>query len=259
MTYNIRLDVASDGENRWSERKDILLDEIQFLSPNIFGIQEGLPHQTTYLKDNLDNYDYIGIGRDGGEKGEFSALFYDTRKFTVEQSNTFWLSETPDKFSMGWDAAYPRICTYGLFADKVSGDKFWVFNAHLDHKGIEARQQGLALIREKIKILNVKELPVILMGDFNTEPEHIIMKDMQLSMLDSYKNAKFKYGSIGTFNGFKTDEIAKRRIDYIFISKSSEYAVRNYAVLSNLINNRYASDHFPVFIRLEKTGSSNSK
>ena len=252
MTYNIRLDVASDGVNAWPERKDVVVSEIEFLAPNVFGIQEGTPHQTKYLKTKLENYDFVGHGRDGGEKGEYSAIFYDTNKFTVAQSSTFWLSETPENFSMGWDAAYPRICTFGLFTSVETDEQFWIFNSHLDHKGEEARKEGLALVRKKIKLLNSTNLPVVLMGDFNAEPEHTIIQEMEVSMLDTFKVSESNYGSGGTFNGFKTDEIADKRIDYIFLSKSSGYKVKKYAVLSNLIDLKYASDHFPVYISLVK-------
>ena len=250
MTYNIRLDVASDGENAWPERKDFLVDQIQFLTPSIFGIQEGLPHQTKYIKSTLVGYDFIGHGRDGGDKGEYSAIFYNTEVFTVTQENTFWLSNTPDKFSMGWDAAYPRICTYGLFTSKITGEQFWVFNTHLDHKGAEARKEGLALVRKKISELNTDGLPVVLMGDFNTEPDHEIIEGMEQLMVDSKKIAAYTFGPEATFNGFKTNEIPTARIDYIFLSKASGYKVKNYAALSSIVNLKYPSDHFPVFVSL---------
>ena len=117
MTYNIRLDVASDGENAWPNRKDFVVEQIKFYNPDIFGIQEGTPNQTKYLNDSLTQYKYIGIGRDGGATGEYSAIFYNAEKFTVENEETFWLSETPTKISKGWDAAINRICTFGLFTN----------------------------------------------------------------------------------------------------------------------------------------------
>jgi len=252
MTYNIRLDIASDGENAWPERKDFVVSQIQFLAPDIFGIQEGMPHQTEYLKTTLESYDYIGHGRDGNNNGEYSAIFFNTDKFTVTQQHTFWLSETPDALSKGWDAAYPRICTYGLFTSKETGEQFWVFNTHLDHKGEEARKEGLALVRNKIKEINTDGLPAVLMGDFNTEPQHEIIAKMEEAMLDSKKTAKFSYGQEGTFNGFITDEIPLRRIDYIFVLKESGYKVKKYATLSSLVNLKYPSDHFPVYISITK-------
>lgn len=150
MSYNIRLDVASDGENRWSLRKDYLLDQIRFYSPDVFGIQEGLPSQTKYINDNLKTYDFIGDARDGVDEGEYSAIFYNTTKYSVENAETFWLSETPDEISRGWDAACNRVCTYGLFTNLQTKEKFWVFNTHLDHVGEKARKSGVALIIKRI-------------------------------------------------------------------------------------------------------------
>ena len=118
MTYNIRLDLASDGENTWNLRKEKVVDLILFYEPDIFGIQEGLPNQVQYLDASLQNYKVIGQGRDGGQNGEQSSLFYDNTRYDVLSSDTFWLSETPNQVSKGWDAQLNRICTYALFKNK---------------------------------------------------------------------------------------------------------------------------------------------
>ena len=141
MTYNIRLDIASDGVNAWENRKENLVELLKFYNPDVFGIQEGLPHQVTYINEELKNFSFIGEGREGKDKGEFSAIFYNKNTFEVLQSNTFWLSETPNSVSKGWDAAYPRVCTYGLFKNKETGFQFWVFNTHLDHIGDLAQRK----------------------------------------------------------------------------------------------------------------------
>jgi endonuclease/exonuclease/phosphatase family metal-dependent hydrolase len=124
MTYNIRLDLASDGENAWSFRKEKVGNLILYYEPDIFGIQEGLPNQVYYLDTLLQNYKVIGQGRDGGQNGEQSSLFYDSNRFEVVNSGTFWLSETPEKISKGWDAQLNRICTYALFKNKKTNDYF---------------------------------------------------------------------------------------------------------------------------------------
>ena len=147
MTYNIRYATERDGVNAWSNRKAFLSDQIKFYSPDVFGIQEGLLRQVSYLDSALTQYQYIGVGRDDGkEKGEFSAIFYDTEKLKVIENSTFWLSETPEKISIGWDAAMERICTYALFENLVSGQKFYVFNTHFDHIGKVAREKSADLI-----------------------------------------------------------------------------------------------------------------
>ncbi|WP_111707177.1 endonuclease/exonuclease/phosphatase family protein [Lutibacter citreus] len=250
MTYNIRLDVASDGENAWSNRKDFLSSQILFYSPDIFGVQEARPNQMSDLKNALKNYKAIGKGRDGDNKGEYSAIFYNAEKVSVEQENTFWLSETPTEISKGWDAAYPRICTYGLFTIHETNKKIWVFNTHLDHIGNQARLNGIQLILKKISDLNTDDLPVIVMGDFNVEPSSELITNLKQTLDDSKEKAKNIFGSNGTFNDFKFNELVTKRIDYIMLSKSSKIEVEKYGVLSSSIDLKYPSDHFPVLVSL---------
>ena len=251
MTYNIRLDVASDGENAWPNRSNFLTSQIQFYSPDIMGVQEARPNQMDDLKLALIGYESIGIGRDGDHKGEYSAIFYNSEKVKVENENTFWLSETPNEISQGWDAAYPRICTYGLFTLLDSNQKIWVFNTHLDHIGAQAQLQGMQLILENIKSLNTDNLPVIVMGDFNVEPDSELIQNLKESMNDSKEHAKVAFGSNGTFNGFKFNETVTRRIDYIMFSKSEKIEIEKYGVLSSSIDLKYPSDHFPVLVELK--------
>ncbi|SMO40578.1 beta-glucosidase [Saccharicrinis carchari] len=250
MTYNIRLDIASDGENAWSNRKDFLLSQIQFHAPDFLGTQEGRPNQIADMKETLKGYDYIGHGRDGGNKGEYSAIFYKKAKFRLEEDGTFWLSETPEKFSKGWDAAYPRICTYGLFTDVKTSQKIWVFNTHLDHVGQEARLQGMKLIQQKIAEINSHGYPVILTGDFNVEPNNLLIEKLSEQMLNTETVAELTHGPKGTFNAFKFNAPVTRTIDYIFISQNNGLKVKKYAVLSDSENLRYPSDHFPVYAEI---------
>ena len=250
MTYNIRLDIASDGENAWPNRKDFLTSQIQFYNPDIFGVQEATPNQVTDIASELPHYDKFGIGRDGKEKGETCTIYYDKNRFVVEQFNTFWLSKTPNVISKGWDAAYNRICTYGLFKDLKSKKVFWVFNTHLDHVGNEARSKGVALILSKIKEVNTKKYPVIFMGDLNSEPHTEQILEIKNVMDDTREISKQKpFGPSGTFNGFKYNEPATLLIDYIFISKNS-FKVLKHAVLSDAVNLKYPSDHLPIYIEI---------
>ena len=248
MTYNIRLDTASDGENAWPNRKSFLTSQILFLGPDVFGVQEALPNQIQDLNSALSDYKFIGEGRDDHGEGEFSAVYYNSNTLKVEEQFTFWLSKTPNKVSKDWDAAYPRVCTYGLFSSIVDDKKFWVFNTHLDHVGIEARKEGMKLILEEITSKNTKNYPVFLIGDFNVEPNSEVISEISKTMSDSKLIAGLKYGSDGTFNSFKYDKLVTRRIDYIFVSKSPNLVVRKYAVLSSAIDFKFPSDHFPVFI-----------
>lgn len=250
MTYNIRLSLESDKENSWNNRKDDALALMSYYHPDYFGVQEAVPQQMTDIKTTLTDYDYVGVGRDDGKnQGEYSAIFYDKNKLEVIRSGTFWLSETPEKPSKGWDAAYNRVCTYAFFKIKKTGKQFLAMNLHFDHVGDVARVNSAKLILEKIKELNPKNLPLTLTGDFNltddSEPINIISK----SLTDSYYHSKKPhYGPKGTWQNFDINTPSTERLDYVF--------VKGFDVLSNrTINDRrenllYPSDHFPILAEI---------
>ena len=251
MTYNIRLDVASDADNDWNHRKNFLTNQLAYYTPDIFGIQEALPHQVVDIQLALPEYKHIGIGREGENKGEASSIFYQSKQYAVQNETTFWLSPTPDVMSKGWDAACLRVCTYGFFTQLKTGKQFWVFNTHLDHMGEEARTNGLELILAKIKAVNTQNYPVILMGDLNSPPNHLRIQNLKNSLNDPRDFSETKpFGPAGTFNGFVHNKPVTDLIDYVFVSKSG-IAVKKYAVLSDAINMHYPSDHLPVFVHLE--------
>lgn len=250
MSYNIKLDYPKEGENSWTNRKPFFINQLKFYEPDVLGVQEAMPNQMKDMDSLLVDYSYLGVGRDDGkDKGEYSALFYKMDKFNVIKSGTFWLSETPEKVSMGWDAVCNRICTYALFEDKESGELFWTFNTHFDHEGEVARKNSATLIIEKIKALNTTNYPVVLAGDFNMEPNHNSIKYIKTALEDSKEIAKLTFGPAGTFNGFNFNEPVNRRIDYIFVSPSVD--VNKYAVLSDNWDLHYPSDHLPILITLQ--------
>lgn len=252
MTYNIRLDVASDGENAWPKRKDYFASQIQFYSPDIFGVQEATPGQVTDIASALPNYNKFGVGREEGGTGEACTIYYKKDRFKVEQSNTFWLSETPNVVSRGWDAACNRVCTYGLFKDLKTKKTFWVFNLHLDHMGEEARIKGVQLALKKISELNTKKYPAFLMGDFNSEPDTKQIAEIKKVMDDTRDVSKEKpFGPSGTFNDFKHNEPVTLLLDYIFVSKNSGLKIQKHAVLSDSKDLKYPSDHLPVLIEID--------
>ena len=252
MTYNIRLDVAVDGENDWSHRKDFFTSQIQFYEPDVFGIQEATPNQVIDISNALSQYNHIGIGREGVGKGESSNIYYKKERFSVSKETTFWLSETPNEISKGWDAACNRVCTFALFEDLKSNKSFWVFNTHLDHIGEVARTKGIELILSKIEAVNIQKLPVIFMGDFNSEPNENRIIELKKIMNDSRELSVEKpFGPFGTFNNFQYNEPATKQIDYIFLSKNSSFIVNKYAVLTDSKNLRFPSDHFPVYIEMK--------
>lgn len=186
-------------------------------------------------------------------KGEFSAIFYNTDKFNKIRSGTFWLSKTPEKASRSWDALLNRICTFILLENKKSGIKFWVFNTHFDHKGVTARKKSAELIIKKIKQTNKQNLPVFLMGDFNLNPTELPIKYIASKLNDSKSISNQTYGPAATFNGFDVCKIPSNRIDYVFVSKNN-ILIKKYAVIADVNELKYPSDHFPVFItaKIEK-------
>ena len=251
ISYNIKYDNKLDEENNWLLRRNGLCQFLKDYKPSIFGIQEGLVHQVAFIDSSLSKYHYIGVGREDGKiDGEFCAIFYDTTRFENKVNSTFWLSETPDVVSVGWDAALERICTYGLFIEKLSGETFWVFNTHLDHVGEISRKKSSKLILEKIRENNIYSYPVILMGDFNLIPESEPIRLIKSQLDDALEISSTKWrGPIGTFNGFDIQHPLDKRIDYIFTT--------NYKIISHrhiddrLNNNSFISDHLPVMVKIQ--------
>ncbi|AYO58514.1 endonuclease/exonuclease/phosphatase [Chryseobacterium sp. 6424] len=251
MSFNIRLALDSDGENAWAHRRPDVLELLNYYEPDVLGVQEALPVQMRHLRDGLKNHSAIGVGRDdGADAGEYSAIFYNHRKFRMMASGTFWLSETPDKPSKGWDAAYNRVCSYVLLKDKKSGKKFWAFNLHLDHVGNVAREESARLVLQKIQALNTKNHPVILTGDFNLTDDTPPIKLLSENLKDTYRHcAKPPYGPSGTFTAFNTQKPAKERIDYIF---TKGFGCKSHRIINDRRENLlYPSDHFPVFATLK--------
>lgn len=251
MTYNIRYANDHDGDNKWDLRREKVASQIKFYEPEVIGLQEALESQVQYLDKQLSDYKFVGVGRDDGKtKGEYAPIYYKEEQLKLVEWSFFWLSDTPEKVSVGWDAALPRICTYALFEDNGTKEKFWVFNTHFDHQGETARLESSKLIYKKISEINSDNSPVILMGDFNLEPESSSIKFLSKKFNDTFSYSKLNYGSVPTFNGFKSSKTPEIRIDYIFTSKTN-VKVNKYAVFSDLIDQKYNSDHFPVYVEVE--------
>lgn len=249
MSYNIRYNNTNDGVNKWDNRKGAVVALINHYEPLVFGIQEGLIGQVQFIKDKATSYNYIGVGRDDGkEKGELSAIFFDTEKLTLLKEGTFWLSETPDKVSKDWDAALPRICTYGQFEVKATKEVFWFFNTHFDHIGVLARANSATLIIEKIKAITNPRSRVILSGDFNAQPDSQPIKNINKYMSDAFSHTQKEfYGPTGTFSGFDTSAKLEDRIDYIFFRNMEATSLTH--IDDRRKNGLWVSDHLPVFLK----------
>ncbi|WP_231425035.1 MULTISPECIES: endonuclease/exonuclease/phosphatase family protein [Pedobacter] len=248
ITYNIRLNVASDGVNAWPNRKDNVKALVKFHDADILCVQEALPEQFDALLEN-SNFDVVGVGReDGKRKGEFSAVYFDKDRFTKKDGGTFWLSETPDVPSKGWDAALNRVCSWVRLYDKINKKEFLVFNTHYDHIGVQARIESAKLLKQKIQQI-APALPVVFTGDLNVTPETEAITTIKSFLTDAKEiSQELAYGPNGTFNAFDFNSDLKNRIDYIFVNKG--FKVQKFAVLSDSKDKKYPSDHLPVFARL---------
>lgn len=278
-SYNIRLKVSSDSVNgnAWQKRCQVICDQVNFMSPDVFGAQEVLHVQLLDMLQGLDGYDYIGVGRDDGKTGgEYAAIFYKPDRLRLLDQGNFWISETPDRPGLGWDAACVRVCTWGRFAGQTATDDeaFYFFNLHMDHVGVVARREGAKLIVRKIREI-AQGAPVIVTGDFNVDQKDEIYSIFTESGLlkDSYLATRLRFAENGTFNSFDTELYTDSRIDHIFVSPDTE--VEAYGVLTNSYwvpndasaaklkghdapqqidfskyTRRQPSDHYPVFVRL---------
>lgn len=251
VTYNIRYNTKDDSINAWPNRKSHVIDLLRFHEADIIGLQEALYNQVSDISLRMPGFDQIGVGRDNGiAAGEYSPIYYNSRKYQLKDQGWFWLSETPDVPSRGWDAACKRICTYVLLEDYDKRHNVWVFNTHLDHVGEVARSNSVQLIMRKIDSVNSKGYPVILMGDFNMTPDAKPIERIETKFFDSKKvSQQAPYGPEGTFNGFDINSDLKRRIDYIFVK--GKIGVKKYGVLTDTYNHRYPSDHLPVLVEVE--------
>lgn len=277
-TYNIRMDAASDVKqgDGWKQRCIPLTQLIKYHDFDIFGSQEVLQNQLEDVLGQLNEYTYIGVGReDGIKKGEYAPIFYKKDKFQVLKSGTFWLSENTTAPNRGWDAVLPRICTWGLFKDLKTKKKFMFFNTHFDHVGVTARLESAKLIMAKIREIGGTSIPAVLTGDFNVDQlsESYKVIDESGLLKDSFEMTNAPYALNGTFNNFRSNAITASRIDHIFLTK--QFKVKRYGILtdtyhtlddSNVAFNpttapkelklqnsqaRVPSDHYPVTIIVE--------
>ena len=244
MSFNIRYDNPNDGINSWTDhdRKKIALSVIKKYHPDILGIQEALYNQVTDISSFLKDYDWIGVGRDDGKlKGEFAPIFYNKTLFKVVDWGYFWLSETPEKPSLGWDA---RCCNrIATWAHLKGAKDVVVFNTHFDHEGTLAQEESSKLLLKKIAEI-AQEIPVIVTGDLNVTPNSKPVSLLKSQLTDTY----IKTNPEGTFNGFNDTLLLDKRIDYILTNK--HFKTLAFTIINDKVNARFPSDHFPVMALL---------
>lgn len=248
MSYNIRMGTADDGTNSWQYRYPATALMIEDQKPDIFGVQEALDFQIHFIEENCRYYKSVGVGReDGKKKGEHMSIFYNKKTVSLLKWGTFWLSETPEEPSKGWDAACFRSATWALMKDRKTGRKFYYVNTHLDHKGAEAQKNGLKLIVDRIDSINPEGYPMILTGDFNIRPDNPALKDLDARMSSARKIAE-KTDDHATFNGWAKPK-SGNIIDYIYVSGFT--ACPEYQTVTKKYADRtYVSDHYPIIARL---------
>ena len=243
ISYNIRLASGKDGEHQWKNRRPATSAMILAQRPDVMGIQEALAEQLAYLSRTCSDYGYVGGGReDGRHKGETTAIFWNRRTVSLVDWGMFWLSETPDKPSLGWDAAYLRTATWARMKLRANGHEFFVVNTHLDNRGATARMRGMELILNRIQTLNTEGLPVVLTGDFNTGVE-----DPMLSMLDrqmsNIRNTARESDSVLSFNAFGKQPA--RMLDHIY-TQGFDRGDRFCTDTLTYAGRPYISDHYPI-------------
>lgn len=263
MSYNVRMMKGKDGSNSWEFRKVATPAMIYDIRPEVFGVQEAFREQLDYILEYCPCYKEVGVGRDdGADGGEHMSVFYNTDSLKLIKWGNYWLSETPDRPSAGWDAKYKRTATWTLLEVKSSGQRFYFVNTHLDHRGVAARKNGLKLIFDKIQEMNVEGLPMVLTGDFNVRPDNDgltelnkLMKPARFTAIDADKCGSFngwgKYGeSTGapTLDGAPVKELLP--IDYIYYYKFSKCLTFK-VVTRKYAGAEYISDHYPIYSDLE--------
>lgn len=255
MSFNIRYDNPGDGKNAWPHRKDLVAATITFYRVDMCGMQEALKHQIEELATLLPEYGWIGVGRtDGKTEGEYCPIFYNTIRFAVLASGTFWLSETPDEpGSRSWDSSLPRIVTWAKFKECGTGQTLYHFNTHFDHRGRKAREESAMLLLAQIRKISAGS-PAVVTGDFNCPPEsppYELLTSGRADtpgLIDVFLKFNNSYGGTQTFNGFSEESRPGTRIDYVFATPAVK--VRRVGIIAERWDGRFVSDHYPVLAEI---------
>lgn len=245
ISYNIRTAWGRDGNNSWDYRKTATTGLFQKESPDVIGLQEAMKCQLDYIDYTCPEYAHVGEDRDGGiEGGETMAIYYRKEKFDLVEHGTFWLSESPDIVSRGWDAACNRTVTWVKLKLKGNNKSFYYFNTHLDHQGKIARSKSIELITEKIQQIAGKKPVVILGGDMNSSLDSPVFKPILRYMKPAREKAK-QTDHQGTFNGFGSapDTII---LDHLFYR--GRMKCKSFRTLTDDYGAPYISDHYPIEI-----------
>lgn len=252
ISFNIRVDNAADGTNVWRNRRDAVVTMIERERPMLLGLQEAQPHQITYLSEHCPDYAWYGLGRDTGKvppatdsyaAEETMAIFWRTAELELLDKGTFWLSETPDRVSKGWDASYRRTCTWAGFRHKKSGQTCYFFNTHLDNDGKVAREESIKLLVSRMKTINSKRRVSFLTADFNSNVTDACFAPLHVYMRDARANAAVS-DDYPSWNGYGA---STGRLDHVFFS-GDNCTAREFRTLRGDYGVPYISDHYPVAV-----------
>ena len=242
MSFNLLCD--GRWNRQWQRRVPRAVAAIQACNPDSFGVQEAHLGWMTALQTHLPEYDYVGVGReDGAQEGEFSAVFYRRDRFTLLDSGTFWLSETPETPSMGWDADYRRVCTWAKLQEKATGKVFAHFNTHLDHVGRVAQQKGAELVSLRAEALG-GDIPAVFTGDFNVTPDSAPCQAIKARGFVDLRDTAAETDRGDTFHDFTPDKPGLV-IDYVFAR--GDVTAARFCVMRDMFDGDYPSDHYPVY------------
>ncbi|MEO5822217.1 MAG: endonuclease/exonuclease/phosphatase family protein [Vicinamibacteraceae bacterium] len=267
MTFNIRYGTANDGENRWTNRRDMLYALLRTENPDLIGLQEALRFQVDEILAAVPGYAAVGVGRDDGRAaGEMSAILFRTSRFDVAASGTFWFSDTPETpASKTWGNRITRICSWARFVDR-DGSAFSHYNLHLDHESQPSREKSTALLLERIKARAVPTEPVIVTGDFNTGESNAALQVLvgpggpaavpatgaaAPPFIDTFRALHRDEPEVGSFSSFVFGQTKGEKIDYVLVQPGT--SVLSAGIIRTGQNGRYPSDHFPVVARIALT------
>lgn len=239
MSFNIRC-----GE--YKKRKNIVPQLILEYAPDTVGIQECTYEWYIQLTEKLPEYEFIGVGRDSGgldeNCGEISAVLFRKDKYTLVESDTFWVSETPDEVSYGWDAACRRICTWVILKNNETGEEFAHVNTHLDHEGELARVNGSKMVANHAMTF---DMPTVLTGDFNFKKETDLYNGIIATGLRDTQDLAENTMNGKTYHAYEGGEEGKP-IDFIFVNDGIT-SVSTYKIVRDKYGRKYSSDHYPIY------------
>jgi endonuclease/exonuclease/phosphatase family metal-dependent hydrolase len=252
VTLNIRNGRAYDGWNSWCFRRRWVPEYVRSLDADIIGLQEAYHGQVLAFDGALIGYARVGVGRDDGAKaGEFCPIYVRSSRFRILEEATFWFSDTPEvPGSRTWGNSLPRICTWALLEDRLTGHRLRVANLHLDHESRNARSRSVELLLQRVAAWRPIS-PVVVMGDFNAGERDPVIGGILAGpdgLRDTFRAVHPHAVSVGTYHGFQGG-VDGEKIDYILTTP--DLAVLDAEIVHNTADGRYPSDHWPVTALLQ--------